>query len=192
MKYSDNKFYRVVRCVVCFIFRIIFRPNIIISDFIPSEGKIILAGNHISILDPILIMCSTKRQIHFLAKKELFTGFKGVIFRHLGLISVDRNRKDNNALNYAREYLNNDLVVGIFPEGTTEKSNYPNLLEFKYGAVKLSKDTESKIIPFRINGKYKIFGKKVNIILGKPLKKLSNLEEYNKLLYNVVDSMKEV
>ena len=192
MKYSDNKFYRVVRCVVCFIFRIIFRPNIINSDFIPNEGKIILAGNHISILDPILIMCSTKRQIHFLAKKELFTGFKGIIFRNLGLISVDRNKKNTGVLNYAKEYLDNDLVVGIFPEGTTEKSNYPNLLEFKYGSVKLSKDTGSKIIPFRINGKYKMIGKKINITFGKPLKKLSNLEEYNKLLYNVVDSMKEV
>lgn len=192
MKYGDSKFYMVVRCVICFMFRIIFRPNITNADFIPNEGKIILAGNHISILDPILVMCSTKRQIHFLAKKELFTGFKGIIFRNLGLISVDRNKKDTGVLNYAKEYLNNDLIVGIFPEGTTEKNNYPNLLEFKYGTVKLSKDTSTKIIPFRINGRYKIIDKKVNIIFGKPLKIIDNLEEYNELLYNVVNNMEEV
>ena len=66
------------------------------------------------------------------------------------------------------------------------------MLEFKYGAVKLSKDTNTKIIPFRINGKYKIIGKKINIIFSKPLKIIDNLEEYNELLYNVVDNMKEV
>ena len=192
MKCSDSKFYMIVRCIICFIFRIIFRPNITNADFIANDGKIILAGNHISILDPILVMSSTKRQIHFLAKKELFMGFKGIIFRKLGLISVDRNKKDIGVLNQAKNYLNNNLIVGIFPEGTTEKNNYPNLLEFKYGAVKLSKDTNTKIIPFRINGKYKIIGKKINIIFSKPLKIIDNLEEYNELLYNVVDNMKEV
>ena len=192
MKCSDSKFYMIVRCIICFIFRIIFRPNITNADFIPNDGKIILAGNHISILDPILVMSSTKRQIHFLAKKELFMGFKGIIFRKLGLISVDRNKKDIGVLNQAKNYLNNNLIVGIFPEGTTEKNNYPNLLEFKYGAVKLSKETNTKIIPFRINGKYKIIGKKINIIFSKPLKIIDNLEEYNELLYNVVDNMKEV
>ena len=59
--------------------------------------------------------------MHFLAKKELWRGFKKILFANMGLIPVDRSKKDHNSLVKAEEYLNNECLIGIFPEGTTEK-----------------------------------------------------------------------
>lgn len=187
--YSDKKFYFIIRKLICPIFKLIFRPIIINDDIIPSEGKIILAGNHTSILDPILLMSTTKRHIHFLAKKELFKGPKKIIFNNLGLIPVNRKIKDKNVLKEAKEYLENNKVIGIFPEGTTEKEQYPNLLSFKVGAVKLATDTKTKIIPFKIIGKYNIF-KRVKIVFLNPFIVTNNIEKDNERLYNIINKTK--
>ncbi len=187
--YSDKKFYFIIRKLICPIFKLIFRPIIINNDIILPEGKIILAGNHTSILDPILLMSTTKRHIHFLAKSELFKGPKKIIFDNLGLIPVNRKIKDKNVLKEAKEYLENNRVVGIFPEGTTEKEQYPHLLPFKVGAVKLAKDTKTKIIPFKIIGKYNIF-KRVRIVFGEPFITENNIEKDNERLYNIINNMK--
>ena len=187
--YSDKKFYFIIRNLVCPIFKLIFRPIIINNDVIPTEGKIILAGNHTSMLDPILLMSTTKRHIHFLTKSELFKGPKKIIFDNLGLIPVNRKTKDKNVLKETKEYLKNNKAIGIFPEGTTEKDKYPNLLPFKVGAVKLATDTNTKIIPFKIIGKYNLF-KRVKIVFGKPFITENNIEKDNKRLYNIINDMK--
>ena len=187
--YSDKKFYFIIRNLICPIFKLIYRPIIINNDIIPSDDKIILAGNHTSILDPILLMSTTKRHIHFLAKSELFKGPKKIIFDNLGLIPVNRKIKDKNVLKEAKEYLENNKVIGIFPEGTTEKEHYPHLLPFKVGAVKLATDTKTKIIPFKIIGKYNIF-KSVKIVFGEPFTTINNIEKDNERLYNIINDMK--
>lgn len=188
-KYNDKIFYKIIRIIICPIFKLIYRPIIINKNVIPTNTKIILAGNHTSILDPILLMCTTKRHIHFLAKSELFKGIKKPIFNNLGLISVNRKIKDKNVLANASKYLENNKVIGIFPEGTTEKNNYPNLLPFKIGTIKLATDTNTKIIPFKIIGKYNIF-KRVKIIFGNEFIITNNIDKDNERLYNIIDSMK--
>lgn len=190
-EYKDVMLYKIVRPIITFLFKILFRPKIIGVDNIPKDKKIILAGNHTSMLDCVLLLSSTKRNIHFLAKKELFRGIKKIIFNNLGLIPVDRSKKDSNVLKVAEKYLERDLVVGIFPEGTTEKGcGY--LLPFKIGTVKLSYDTNTEIIPFKISGKYKLFSKDLTIIFGKSYKSKKDLEKSNKELYNIINNIKEV
>lgn len=191
-KYQDTRVYSFFRPIILFLVKLIFRPIIINKEIIPNSKKIILAGNHTSKLDPLLLMCTTKRHIHFLAKKELFKGIKGVIFKNLGLISVDRQERfKKDVLINATKYLENGKVIGIFPEGTTEKDKFPNLLPFKKGAVRLSKDTNTEIIPFKIIGRYKLFRKSVRIIFGESFKASSDLEKSNKMLYNIINDMKE-
>ena len=190
--YNDTKTYKFFRPIIKFLMIIIFRPKIINNDIIPKNKRIILAGNHTSVLDPFLLISSTKRHIHFLAKKEIFSGLTGIIINKMGLIPVDRSAKDkNDVFINAKEYLNKEKVIGIFPEGTTEKEKYPNLLPFKKGAVKLSYDTDTEIIPFKIVGKYKIIGSSVKIIFGKPFKVTKYIEKSNELLFNIIDNMKE-
>ena len=188
-KYKDVLLYKLARPIITCFFKILYRPKIIGTENIPKTKKIILAGNHTNNFDCVFLMSSTKRNIHFLAKKELFVGLKKIIFNNLGLIPVDRNQKSNNkVLNIAEKYLENNLVIGIFPEGTTEKGcGY--LLPFKKGTVKLSYDTNTEIIPFKISGEYKLFSKNLKIIFDKPYKAKKDLEKSNNELYNIINKI---
>ncbi len=186
-KVRESKFYKIVRPILKFLFLNLYRPKIIGSENIPKEGRVILAGNHTNNFDCVLLMSSTKRCIHFLAKVELFKGFKKVIFSNLGLIPVDRSKKNPDALKTAKMYLENDMVIGIFPEGTFSKKG--ELLPFKIGAVKMAYDTDTKIVPFAITGKYKLFSKNLKITFGKPLSISSDLDLENNKLRDLIFKM---
>ena len=149
-----------------------------------------LAGNHTGILDCILLGICTKRGIHFLAKKELWTGPKKIFFSNLGLIPVDRSIHDKSSLDKAYKYLESEKAIGIFPEGTTEKGR--GLLPFKIGAVKMANVTNTKIVPFVITGKYIPLFNKLSITFLEPIEiKSNNLEEENNKLRNIIKSALE-
>ena len=163
------------------VFILLYKPTYINVQNIPKEGPVILAGNHTSKLDPLLLMSSTNRCIHFLAKIELFKGIKKIFFQHLGIIPVDRKRKNPEAINLANRYLSNNKVIGIFPESTINKTKNI-IMPFKYGAIKMAKETNSYIVPFSITNKYKILKKSVTISFGKPYKASLDMETENKIL----------
>lgn len=167
-QYEDVLFYKIIRPIITLFFPLLFKPKIIGKENIPNTGAVVLAGNHTHIFDCLLLISSTKRCIHFLAKKELWSGIKKIIFANLGLIPVDRKKKDHKSLEEAEKYLNNEKVIGIFPEGTTEKEK-GKMLPFKMGAIKMAKDTNTKIVPFAIKGDYKLFSKTLSITFGKPI-----------------------
>ena len=186
MKYKDVFLYKVIRPIIWFLFRIIYTPKYKGLENIPASGRVVLAGNHTSNLDSVFLISATKRNIHFLAKDELFHGFKKVLFNNLGLIPVNRSIHDHGALDNAIKYLEHDLVIGIFPEGTTRKGdNY--LKPFKFGAVKMASVTNSKIVPFVITGKYRLWGRKLTIEFLKPITISSDLEKENEKLYNIIN-----
>lgn len=190
-KYRESILYKIVRPIIKVLFKLLYTPKIIGSENIPKKGRIILAGTHTNNFDCLLLMSSTKRCIHFLAKKELWSGVKGVIFSNMGLIPVNRKIKDHTSLKLAEEYLRNEKLIGIFPEGTTEKEKGV-LLPFKIGAVKMAYDTDTKIVPFVINGDYKLFSKNLRIIFDKPIKiESTNLDDENKKLINKISRMME-
>lgn len=163
------------------IFISIYKPRYINIENIPKNEAVILAGNHTSKLDPLLLMSSTNRCIHFLAKIELFKGIKKIFFQNLGIIPVDRKRKNPEAINQANKYLLDNKIIGIFPESTINKTN-DIIMPFKYGAVKMAKETNCYIVPFSITGKYKKFKKSVIISFGKPYKITKDIEIENKIL----------
>ena len=184
----DSKLYRFLRPIIKFLVNTFIRPKYVGLENIDSDGRIILAGTHTSILDCFLLISATKRSVHFLAKCELWKGIKGIIFSHMGLIPVDRSKKNHNSLIKAEEYLNKECVIGIFPEGTTEKNR--GLLPFKIGAVKMASDTNTKIIPFCITGKYRLFSKNLKIEFGKAITvKKTDLEKENNKLRNIIKGM---
>ncbi len=186
---SEPLLYRVIKPLAVSMFRVIFRPKILGSDNIPKKGAVVLAGNHIKFWDCFMVMASTKRCVHFLAKAELFSNlFTNYFFKTAGIIPVHRNRKDKAALEDAKKYLLTDCVVGIFPEGTINKSDEP-LLPFKIGAVKMAADTKSPIVPFTISGKYSPFKSNIKIEFHEPLYVESdNLTTENEKLRDVVCS----
>lgn len=183
---KDPKLYKIVRPIISFLFKVFYRPQIIGKENIPQKGRIVLAGNHTNNLDCVLLISSTKRCIHFLAKDELYKGFKKVLFKNMGIIPVNRRIKDKNSLIKAEEFLNKEYCIGIFPEGTFNRSN-DVILPFKIGAVKMSHDTNSKIVPFVIKGKYKMFRKSVKIVFLKPINvKDDVLDNDNKRLMDII------
>ena len=107
----------------------------------------------------------------------------------MGLIPVNRRMKDHNALTVAEEYLNNEKVIGIFPEGTTEKE-VGKMLPFKMGVIKMAKDTNTQIVPFSITGSYKLFSKDLTLKFGNTISITNdNLESEKKKLEKTIEQL---
>lgn len=181
---EKGKLYNILRPIITGFYKFYFRPTIIGSENIPKEGRIILAGNHTSNFDAPLVICSTKRTVHFLAKKELWDGPKKIIFANLGLIPVDRKNKDGNALIMAERILKQEKVIGIFPEGTTEKNG--EMLKFKKGACKMAIDTNTLIVPFTITGKYEFLSKNLTIKFLEPIACTQDVSLETERLMNII------
>ncbi len=181
----DTKFYKVVRPVVKILVKILYQPKVIGIENIPRDGGVVLAGNHTKWLDPIMLVGCTERQVHFLAKDSLFKGLVGAIVRGMGAIPVNRRIHDKDALKMSRKGLENNLVIGVFPEGTINRTSEV-IMPFKIGAVKMSKDTASYLVPFVITGKYKLFRKGITLEFLKPRKVREDLDIENKRLMNVI------
>lgn len=184
---KDETLYKISRPVIKVLFNFFYRPTYIGRENIPPSGSFVLAGNHTSYLDPLLLMSSYKRTIHFLAKDSLIKGVKGLIFKHMGIIPVNRKIHDKDALSEAKRALSNNQVIGIFPEGTINKTKDVTL-PFKIGAVKMAKDTDSLLVPFTITNKYKLFRKSVTIEFYKPYKVVDDLDIENNKLRSFIGS----
>ena len=182
---KEPYFYKLVRPIL-YIFIKLYKPTYIGLENIPTLENFILVGNHTSYLDALLVASTTKRCVHFLAKDSLYKGIKKPLFKALGIIPVNRKIKDKNALNKAINCLNNEYVIGIFPEGTRNKTN-DLLLSFKMGAVKMAKEANATIVPFVITGKYKFWNNNLTITFLEPFK-VDNmtLEDANEKLRNMM------
>lgn len=184
--------YYVGRAILGPIFKLYYNPKIIGRENIPKEGAIIIAGNHKHLYDQCLSILATKRGIHYMAKKEYFDSkLTAWFFKYTGCISVNRKTKDDKAVSLAIGVLNDNGAIGIFPEGTRNKTDQ-FLLPFKYGAVSMALKTDAYIVPFGITGDYKFRSKNLKIKFGIPFKVTENLEEANqKLFENVKELMME-
>lgn len=180
--------YKVVRPLLTLFIKL-YRPTIVGKDNVPAKDNFILAGNHTSYLDPLLVALSVKKCVHYFAKDSLYKGLKKPLFKSFGIIPVDRTKKDKNSLNMGTSALNNGLVIGIFPEGTINRTN-DIIMPFKYGAVKMAYETKKMIVPFAIVNKYEFLKRSVVIIYDKPYKVKSNdLEKENNILMNKVKNL---
>lgn len=187
---KEPTFYRVVRRPLAACFKAIYKPTVVGKKNIPENGKIVLAGNHTHYFDCLIVACATDRCVHFLAKDELMKGPQKYIFKALGIIPVNRRTKDKAALEKAEEVLKDEKVIGIFPEGTINRTD-DIIMPFKFGAVKMAQETNSKIVPFAISGAYKPFERSVKIRFFEPIEVTENLEEANNTLMNaVIDGLK--
>ena len=186
MKKERLFFYRFFTPFIKAYFFLKYKPKIYGKENIPEEGAFLACANHIHAFDQFHIMTQTKRIIHYMAKEEYFEGKFAWFFRNVGCIKVDRRIKDENAKSQALDILNKGGAIGIFPEGTRNKTigtkDEVPLLPFKFGAVSLAKKSGALIIPFGISGSYKKRGTLVARI-GKPIDiKDMELEEANNLL----------
>lgn len=182
--------YSLLTPIMRVLFRFYYNPKIINKEVIPKEGPILIVGNHKHIYDQCLTIMATKRVIHYMAKKEYFDGKMAWFFKLVGCIPVDRSIKDHNATDKALKVLNSGGAIGLFPEGTRNKTKDVFLLPFKFGTVSMAKKTNATIISFGLTGDYKFRSKNLTIRYGTPFKVGDmDLEDANKKLYEEVERL---
>lgn len=189
----SNILYSIVRPILWLFVIVCMRPKIYHKNRIPKKSGYVFAGTHTSYFDAFMIGKSTIRPIHFLAKKELMDKkFLGTILKSLGFIRVDRSVKNPDAVNLAVEYLKNDKIVCLFPEGTINKTT-DYILPFKFGAVSFAYKSGKPIVPFALVGGPKVFNYNIKVVIGEPYYvKSKDFEKETKILENkVIELIKE-
>lgn len=186
LKKLSNVGYRLLCPILSPIFKFYYHPTVINKEVIPKDGPILIVGNHKHLMDQCLAIISTKRVIHYMAKKEYFDGPYRFFFKFVGCIPVNREIHDKNAKDAALFVLEQGGAIGLFPEGTRNKTT-KLLLPFKFGTVSMAKKTNATIVPFGITGDYCFRSKNLTIRFGTPFKiEDMSLEEANqKLEYEV-------
>jgi 1-acyl-sn-glycerol-3-phosphate acyltransferase len=113
---------------------------------IPSQGPVIIASNHISNWDPVVVALSVKRPICFIAKAELFNNaILGNLFKQLNAFPVKRGTADRQAIRHALEILEQGKVLGIFPEGQRQTSDTES--KAHSGIAMLALKSQAPIVP---------------------------------------------
>lgn len=117
----------------------------------PMEGGVVLASNHVSYLDPVVLGGASPRPLYYLARDSLFKGFLTTKFLlSCNAFPMNRDGADLTALKKAIKLLKDGNVITIFPEGTRSKDG--KLQKAKEGVAMLGIKSLSKILPTRIFG----------------------------------------
>lgn len=115
-------------------------------EHLPRTGGVIVAGNHVSYWDPVLIGCGLDRPVYFMAKSEFFDNpVTAALFRGLHAFPVRRGMADRHAIRRAMELLNAGEVVGIFPEGTRNQSG--ETMKAQLGVAMIAVKTGCPVLP---------------------------------------------
>lgn len=116
-------FYDFSKATVQLMARALWRAQASGTQNVPLDGPLIVACNHISYLDPPVMGCFCPRRISYMAKKELFAvPILGSVIRGLGAYAVDRDGSATAAIRRSLEVLRQGGTVGIFPEGTRNRT----------------------------------------------------------------------
>lgn len=150
--------YELLHPVVTPLATAIWRPEVVGTDNVPPEGPVILASNHLSFVDSVVIPLTSPRQVAFLAKAEYFTGkgIKGWIsrewFEGVGSIPVDREdtRAAQASLDLALAHLRQGGAFGIYPEGTRSRDG--RLYRGRTGVAWLALEAQCPIVPVGLRG----------------------------------------
>lgn len=143
-----------------------FRPRITGREHVPAQGPVLLASNHLSAIDTILIPSFSPRKVQFLAKASLFaTPIGGWFFRHIGAIPVHREAGSaaQAALQAGTRVLAAGQVFAVFPEGSRSRDG--RLYRGRSGAAFMALETGATIVPVGLIGTNRTI---LNPVTGKP------------------------
>jgi len=168
--------YQFVRALVDNVCKVAFRVRVRGKENVPSDGAYVIAPTHRSILDIPFGSFVTRRNVTFLAKKELFEKkWLGKFFLALGGVPVDRGEADRKALRACAAALAAGTPIMVFPEGT--RHHGPDIKELFDGASWLATRAGVPIVPVGIAGSEEILSKgkviprfkRVAIVIGAPI-----------------------
>jgi len=151
LPYPRLKFRRtIMRILGRGLVRLLTRTEIEGLENIPTEGPVILAGNHASYLEPVLMAVYPKRLVELIGAGDLpFRGAVDDIVAFYGFIPVNRGNLDRKGLHQALDVLDQNGVIGIFPEGGTWA---PGNMPPQIGVALLSQRTGAPVVPIGFSG----------------------------------------
>jgi 1-acyl-sn-glycerol-3-phosphate acyltransferase len=146
-----HPWYRFCRFLFRVYFRIYHRGQVYNRDRLPDEGAFILAGNHVSFLDPPFFGQACRREAFYMARDTLFRSWLGgKILRSWNCVPISRDRGDLGALRTMLRLLKEDKAVLMFPEGTRSKDG--QLQDARAGIGMIAAHAGCRILPMRIFG----------------------------------------
>ncbi len=163
--------FSIIRLIIYSLFRVIFTVEYHGAEKVPAEGGVIIAGNHPSYLDPVLVGLPIKRKIRFMAWDALFkVPGLGWIIKAMGAFPVDiRKGRGESAFREALRVIESGEALGIFPEG--QRSDQAAMGDLRTGVARLAIETGAPIVPVTIGGamrawpKWKFLPKSAKIIV---------------------------
>jgi 1-acyl-sn-glycerol-3-phosphate acyltransferase len=150
--------YEVTHAVVPPLARAVWRPTVEGKDNVPPTGPVIVASNHVSFADSLVIPIVAPRKVVFMAKQDYFTGRgpKGALqrawFTGMGMVPVDRDdtRAALASLDIALEVLGRGEAFGIYPEGTRSRDG--RLYRGRTGVAWLALTAGVPVVPVALEG----------------------------------------
>ena len=147
----NSRAYRLTWYCLDIIFNALFRWKVEGRENIPRQGPLIIASNHIALIDPPYVGACVPREISFMAKKELFASppFRALIVSH-NAFPIRRGGWDSQVFRLLKDKLDQGLAVLVFPEGTRSRTD--EFLEPKPGIGLLVRQQLVPVVPCFIRG----------------------------------------
>lgn len=184
--------------LVWLIIRPLYPTKVIGKKNLPKKKGYVLTCNHYSNMDCIMLDLCLVKKIRFLAKKELFKNkFVSFLLKKFGGFPINREKPELSAFKFALDVLKKDKILGIFPEGTRNKTEEA-MKDLKQGAITFASRGNAEIVPVVLYRKPKAFRKNY-IIIGEPLKiegenpsrlTKEEIEENATRLYNAMQKLR--
>lgn len=147
--------YNIVRFIARLFFLLFSRMRVEGNDQLPTNEAFIFAPNHFSNLDVFILLAAAKKEFYTLGKIEVF---RNPILKwfatNLNVIPVNREGFCRHTFTAAKEILQQNKIITIFPEGTVCKDE--KMGQFKLGVAKLARETNVPIIPVAIIGSNRV------------------------------------
>jgi len=166
--------YRTAATVVKPLMRAWFRIRLDGAEHIPPAGPAILAANHRSNVDPVLLACAVERPVFFMSKAELFVWPLGPILRWIGQFPVRRGGADREALRQTAAVIARGGMLGLFPEGSRGEGRFATVHE---GLAYIVLRERCPVLPVAMLGTERVrrragwlpFASPVRVVVGPPV-----------------------
>ncbi len=140
--------------------------------WIPKKGGLLIASNHRSVFDPVIVGTAARRELHYLAKEELFRNpFVARVLRAYNAFPVRRGTADRKALTTVIRLLRQGEAVLLFPEGTRNRG--PGFLPARPGTGMVAAQAQVPVVPAVVQGSTELLGhafrKGLNVRFGQPV-----------------------
>lgn len=170
-KHKKHPLYKVIKPIAALVIKSKYKVTYIDRENVPTDRGVILAPNHITALDPVIVGSGCPEcEMHFIAKQELFeNAVVGWFLSQLNSFPVNRSKFDFDAINYAVEIVKSGAALGIFPEGTRSENFTPQ--KGKGGIGYVVRECKCDVVPVSIYTCDKAkSGTRLTVRYGKPIK----------------------